>query len=196
MSNPETRDTETRQPHAAIAEREPEATHAPDRPDGIVFRRLQFHHDEPNAGERFRRERLDAVADFLYEHLGRYGDPREHIVRCLRYASGERAGQGGSVTLAEDHGAEVRGTEDRGRIVGAVVTNRTNMGGYIPENVLVYVAVDADQRGRGVGGRLMERALDELEGDVALHVEADNPAVRLYERLGFAQPYLEMRLKR
>ena len=32
--------------------------------------------------------------------------------------------------------------------------------------------------------------------DIALHVEKDNPAVFLYEKLGFENKYLEMRLTR
>ena len=42
----------------------------------------------------------------------------------------------------------------------------------------------------------MKAVLDEIKGDVALHVEANNPAKHLYESLGFTNPYLEMRLKR
>ncbi|HAB28956.1 MAG TPA: GNAT family N-acetyltransferase, partial [Xanthomarina gelatinilytica] len=34
------------------------------------------------------------------------------------------------------------------------------------------------------------------EGDVALHVEPNNPAIKLYESLGFTNKYLEMRLKK
>ena len=70
------------------------------------------------------------------------------------------------------------------------------MGGYIPENILVYIAVRGDLRGKGLGKKLMKAVLDEIEGDVALHVEANNPAKHLYESLGFTNPYLEMRLKR
>ena len=40
----------------------------------------------------------------------------------------------------------------------------------------------------------MEQALKLTKGDVALHVEPDNPAKKLYERLGFTNKYLEMRL--
>ena len=32
-----------------------------------------------------------------------------------------------------------------------------------------------------------------VEGDTKLHVEYDNPAKRLYERLGFENKYAEMR---
>jgi GNAT superfamily N-acetyltransferase len=74
--------------------------------------------------------------------------------------------------------------------------NRTGMQGYIPENILVYVAVDADRRGEGIGKAIVERALEEADGDVKLHVEYDNPAKRLYERLGFASKYAEMRWTR
>lgn len=70
------------------------------------------------------------------------------------------------------------------------------MSGYIPDNILVYIAVHEKTRGKGVGKALMEKAITLAEGDIALHVEPDNPAKRLYERLGFSNKYLEMRLKK
>ena len=42
----------------------------------------------------------------------------------------------------------------------------------------------------------MQKAIELTEGDIALHVDRDNPAIKLYERLGFTNPYLEMRLKK
>ena len=71
--------------------------------------------------------------------------------------------------------------------------NRTGMDGYIPENILVYIAVDAAKRGNGIGKQLMEAAIDRSQGDIALHVEYENPAKRLYERIGFGSKYAEMR---
>ena len=49
---------------------------------------------------------------------------------------------------------------------------------------------------RGIGGRLIEHCLGLCNGDVKLHVEYDNPAKRLYERLGFESKYAEMRWTR
>lgn len=134
----------------------------------------------------FRRERLDATADFLFRHLGRYGDPRDQIVHCLHRASGSAATDGGTVTLAEQDGG----------LIGAAVTNDTHMSRYTPENLLVYIATHEEHRGRGVGAALLERVLATVEGSVALHVEPDNPAAHLYRKLGFTQKYLEMRLER
>ena len=71
--------------------------------------------------------------------------------------------------------------------------NRTGMTRYIPENILVYVAVDQNLRGKGLGGKIISRALELADGNTALHVEYDNPAKRLYERLGFKSKYAEMR---
>ena len=79
---------------------------------------------------------------------------------------------------------------------GAVVINRTGMSGYIPENILVYIATDKNERGKGLGTKLLESALEHAEGDIALHVDESNKARRLYEKFGFTTPYLEMRLKR
>ena len=67
---------------------------------------------------------------------------------------------------------------------------------YIPENILVYVAVDGAVRNKGIGRKIVEEAVKESRGNVALHVEYDNPAKRLYERLGFTTKYAEMRYKK
>ncbi|SHO63408.1 GNAT family N-acetyltransferase [Algoriphagus zhangzhouensis] len=124
------------------------------------------------------------IADFLFEHLGKYGDPKDDIMKCLDYALDQGLQAGGFVVLARENG----------KIVGALVMNKTGMSGYIPENILVYIAVDASQRGKGIGGKIMNLAIKMANGAVALHVEPDNPAKKLYERLGFTNKYLEMRL--
>jgi [ribosomal protein S18]-alanine N-acetyltransferase len=126
------------------------------------------------------------IADFLFAHLGKYGDPKEDIMKCLDYALDAGLQAGGFVILARENG----------KIVGALVMNKTGMSGYIPENILVYIAVDANQRGKGIGGKIMDAAIKMANGAIALHVEPDNPARKLYERLGFTNKYLEMRLTR
>ena len=126
------------------------------------------------------------IADFLFEHLDQYGDTKEDIMKCLDYSLSNFPHQGGFVLLAREEGT----------IVGAVVMNHTGMEGYIPENILVYIAVNSNQRGKGIGKELMKRAITLAKGDIALHVEPDNPAKHLYEKLGFTNKYLEMRLKK
>ena len=128
----------------------------------------------------------DDVADFLFNHLDEYGDAREHIMQCISYAFGDKPGQDGFILVAYDDE----------NIVGTVIINHTNMGGFIPEHILVYIAVDASYRGQGIGKQLMERIIEATEGDIALHVEPDNPAIHLYEKYGFTNKYLEMRLNK
>lgn len=124
------------------------------------------------------------IADFLFLHLGQYGDPKDDIMKCLDYALDQSMHAGGFVVMARENG----------KILGALIMNKTGMSGYIPENILVYIAVDADQRGKGIGGKIMEMAIKMANGSIALHVEPDNPAKKLYERIGFTNKYLEMRL--
>ncbi|MBE0639631.1 MAG: GNAT family N-acetyltransferase [Bacteroidales bacterium] len=128
------------------------------------------------------KEKTDLV-DFLYDHLEEYGDKKEHITNSIDYAMHHYPLAGGFV-LQVNKGEE---------IIGAVVMNKTGMEGFIPENVLVYIAVHRDYRGKGIGKTLMEKAIRLAKGDVALHVEQDNPANFLYKKLGFVNPYLEMR---
>ena len=128
----------------------------------------------------------DEIADFLFKHLDQYGDERKHIIKCLDYALSAEPGKGGFVEVAHDDN----------KIVGAVVINYTGMAGYIPENILVYIAVNKEYRGHGIGKKLMEQTIAHTKGSVALHVEPDNPAKFLYEKYGFTNKYLEMRLQK
>lgn len=126
------------------------------------------------------------IAEFLYEHLDEYGDAKSAILKCIGYAYGDNPGQDGFILIAHD--------EDE--ILGAVIINQTNMSEYIPENILVYIAVHKKTRGQGVGKELMKRTIEATTGDIALHVEPDNPAKFLYEKVGFTNKYHEMRLKK
>jgi len=127
------------------------------------------------------------VTEFLFNHLGQYGDKRSDIEKAVDYAIKETTSFGGFVLVGYDKNENV---------VGIVVLNRTGMSDYIPKNILVYIAVDKTQRGKGYGKDLLNKVIDLTDGDIALHVEKDNPARFLYEKVGFTNPYLEMRLKK
>jgi len=126
------------------------------------------------------------IVNFLFENLEQYGDPKQHIQKAIDFSLKEISSFGGFVLVAKDN-AEIK---------GAVVVNQTGMGGYIPENILVYIATSKSSRGQGIGKQLLQKAIETAKGDIALHVEANNPAKILYEKLGFTNPYLEMRLKK
>ncbi|CAA9200903.1 GNAT family N-acetyltransferase [Flavobacterium collinsii] len=122
------------------------------------------------------------IAHFLHTHLEQYGDKIEDILKAIAYVM--NPDKGGNIIIGLDNE----------KIIGAVVLNNTGMKDYIPENILVYIAVDHSERGKGYGKKIMEKAISIAEGNIALHVEPDNPAKALYEKLGFTNKYLEMRL--
>lgn len=124
------------------------------------------------------------IASFLHEHLQQYGDSYEDISLALDYVSDYKNGRGGHLLVAHENN----------EILGAVVVNKTGMSKYIPENILVYIATHNEYRGKGIGKKLMEETIKECQGSIALHCEPDNPARKLYEKMGFTSKYLEMRL--
>ncbi|WP_026705872.1 GNAT family N-acetyltransferase [Flavobacterium soli] len=125
----------------------------------------------------------EEILDFLFHNLEEYGDPKNDIEEAIKYALSDEPNKGGFVIAAKMDS----------EIVGAVVVNETGMKKYIPENILVYIATDCNQRGKGIGKQLMIEAMETAMGSIALHVEPDNPAKKLYEKLGFTNKYLEMR---
>lgn len=145
---------------------------------------LQKYSDENRPNPNQKQE----IIQFLFEHLEQYGDPESDISDAVSYALGFENKPGGLIITARD--------ENTDHLVGAVVVNKTGMGGYIPENILVYIATDKNVRGQGIGKHLMQRAIESSHGDIALHCEPENPAIHLYRKLGFTSKYLEMRLKK
>jgi DNA-binding MarR family transcriptional regulator/GNAT superfamily N-acetyltransferase len=148
-----------------------------------------------NAAEKHRIHFVDAMdkfpdgidikllTAFLHEALKPYEDTPEDIERGIRDALTAVGREGGFLLIMELEG----------KITGALVMQKTGMQGYVPENILLFVAVPPDCRGKGLGRSLIEYALSLVEGNVKLHVEYDNPARRLYERVGFTSKYAEMR---
>lgn len=134
--------------------------------------------------ERPTHSKKENLIDFLYKNLENYGDPKNDIKKCIEYTLSDDKSKGGIIITAEENH----------EIIGCVVTNETGMKGYIPENILVYLATHSKHRGKGIGKSLMQHVIESTDGNIALHVEPDNPARFLYQKLGFTNKYLEMRL--
>jgi len=137
-------------------------------------------------GDPVKEADLYNITEFLYEHLQEYRDDRPAIRLALDYALIDKSKPGGFVLVAMEE--EI--------ITGAVIVNKTGMKDYIPENILVYIAVDKSFRGKGIGKSLMKKTIELAQGNIKLHVEQNNPARFLYEKFGFEAKYLEMRLNR
>ncbi len=67
-----------------------------------------------------------------------------------------------------------------GEPLGRLLTHRQAGITYV-----VDIAVAPSRQGRGIGTAVLHAVLDEAGGPVRLTVRRDNPARRLYERLGF-----------
>lgn len=130
------------------------------------------------------KEHKKEVVQFLHIYLELYGDPIEDIEKAVDYALSESENRGGFVLVSYLDS----------EISGAVVVNQTGMEGYVPENILVYIATRKELRGCGIGKALLSVVIENTEGNIALHVEPDNPALFLYRGAGFENKYLEMRL--
>jgi len=131
----------------------------------------------------------EELVEFLYQHLEQFGDEKEDIEKSFGFALCETNAKYQVTPLG---GFILEAIVDN-ITVGVVVINRTGMKGYIPENILVYIATHKDYRGKGIGKALMQKTIEMADGNIALHVEEDNPARFLYEKVGFEKKYLEMR---
>ena len=79
--------------------------------------------------------------------------------------------------------AEFQIVELAGKPIGRLYLDRRE-----DEHRLIDIALLPEHRGSGIGGGLMRDVLDEAAAVgkmVRIHVEANNPAMRLYLRLGF-----------
>ena len=126
------------------------------------------------------------IVNFLCNHLDEFRDSQKDIRKAIEYVFSGESGKGGFVLVAYK----------QNNIISCVVMNKTGMMGYIPEYILVYIATHRDYRGKGIGKLMLKESINEADGNIALHVEPNNPALHLYKKVGFTNKYLEMRLQK
>tara|TARA_R110002050_G_scaffold74772_6_gene160350 strand:+ start:123925 stop:124362 length:438 start_codon:yes stop_codon:yes gene_type:complete len=129
---------------------------------------------------------INRITNFLYDNSGEFGDTKTAIRKSIMYAAKEVPGLGGYVFVMEY----------RSEILGAIVVNRTGMNEYLSENIMVYVAVKQGFRKKGIAKKLIDYTIKYCKGDIAIHINKNNPVVKLFEKQGFKSRNIEMRLER
>lgn len=129
---------------------------------------------------------ITRITNFLYSYSGDFKDAKSGIRKSLMYAAKEIPGLGGAVFLLEN----------KDEIIAALVINKTGMNEYIPENILVNIAVKDEYRRNGIAKKLIAYAKNYCTGDISLHINKNNPALELFEEQGFKTTNIEMRFIR
>ncbi|CAH8295030.1 ribosomal protein S18 acetylase RimI-like enzyme [Mariniflexile fucanivorans] len=129
---------------------------------------------------------INRITNFLFEYSDEARDTKSAIRKSLLYAAKEIPGLGGYVFVMEY----------KNEIIGATVVNKTGMNEYIPENILVYIAVETSFREKGIAKALIAHTIAYCDGDISKHINKDNPAIKLFEKQGFKTRNIEMRLVR
>ena len=126
-----------------------------------------------------------AVVGFLSENTA--STSQRDIQEAVEYAVKHKPSFGGFIMTAQ---------EGR-KIIATIVANRTGMEGYEAKNIFVFVAFDKEHpESKIIAKKLLQKAINHADGDVALHVEPDSPSLQLYRNLGFKNQYLELRLSK
>ncbi|TNJ42118.1 GNAT family N-acetyltransferase [Tamlana fucoidanivorans] len=139
-----------------------------------------------DAFTRLSTMNINQITNFLHKYSGDFKDSKFGIRKSIMYAAKEIPGIGGYVLVIED------ATD----IVGAAVVNKTGMKDYIPENILVNLAIKPSYRGKGIAKTLIRQLKSYCKGSIALHINPENPAIALFKKEGFKVANIEMRLMR
>jgi len=133
------------------------------------------------------RPRRDDDAAFLYRL---YASTREDELRMVPWTDEQKEEflrmQFDAQTAYYDEHYDHSGfhvIERGGRPIGRFYVDRDDV-----DIRVVDIALLPEERGAGIGSRLMREMIEEAKQtsrSVSIHVERYNPAMRLYERLGF-----------
>ena len=133
-------------------------------------------------------EEWPLLEEFLYEAIYVPDDFEGEIPRGVIYDDPKcRAAFEGFGSLPDDRAVV---TVADGKVVGACWVRTTDEYGHIDDETPSFsISLYKPYRGRGIGTAMMKALLDELRKAgyvrVSLSVQKENPAFRLYERLGF-----------
>ena len=135
-----------------------------------------------------RQDEWPLLEDFLYEAIFVPEGFEGEIPRDVIYDDPKcRAAFEGFGTLPDDRA--VVAVAD-GEVVGACWVRTTDEYGHIDDETPSFcISIYKLYRGQGMGTAMMHAMLDELRNAgyarASLSVQKENPAVRLYERIGF-----------
>lgn len=135
-----------------------------------------------------RADEWPLLEDFLYEAIFVPEGFEGEVPRSLIYDDPKcRAAFEGFGTLPDDRAMVAVAN---GKVVGACWVRTTDEYGHIDDETPSFsISLYKPYRNQGIGGAMMRTLLDELREAgytrASLSVQKENPAVRLYERLGF-----------
>lgn len=169
---------------------------------GNLVRTYSLSEGAPSYGLHMDKENIDAnilylrsakslpgwlnisdIIEFIQKQLGPYADSEDTIGYAIGYAlSAVRPGKGFIFLCVSEE-----------RIIGVSVCVQTETHGFIPKNILLYLCVHPDFRGKGLGKSLLLDTVAAAGGDLKAHVHAGNPAAAFFERMGFEKKFFEYR---
>lgn len=123
-----------------------------------------------------------AVVNFLCKHTD--NACKAEIQDAVDYAIKNKPSFGGFVMVAKS------GEE----IISIIVANRTGMEGYNAGHIFVYTTLHREYQQETMFQQHMQKAIDYANGNVAMHVAPNNPALKFFKKLGFKAEFLELRL--
>jgi ribosomal-protein-alanine N-acetyltransferase len=144
---------------------------------------MQFQTTLYNAFSGMTAPEKSAVVRFLQAHTENAN--KKSIEEAVEYALKNKPSFGGFVLTAQVNR----------QIIATIVANQTGMAAYSPGHLFVYVTVDQRYlKKEQLLQDFFHKAIDYANGDIAMHVKPDNPALQLFHKLGFSAEYLELRL--
>lgn len=115
------------------------------------------------------------IIKFVSSQFSSNTNSKENIRKALDYATKERMSFGGFVIVQKWFG----------EIIGVSIVNHTGMEGYMPENILVYIAVAEQHQNKGLAKEMIQQVLNYAKGEVAVYLRDRNDLIPAFEHLGF-----------
>ncbi|MCO5260521.1 MAG: GNAT family N-acetyltransferase [Crocinitomicaceae bacterium] len=145
--------------------------------EGILYNTI----NRPTELEKHR------MIKFLRENLSLSASKDEESIRkALEYALKERMSFGGFIIVQKLFN----------EIIGITVVNHTGMEGYMPENILVYIAVSDEYKKKGIGKLMIRQVLNYAKGEIVVLLRDNTHLVPIFENLGFKKTVEGMIIER
>jgi hypothetical protein len=138
-----------------------------------------------DAFSRLSLLQINKLTKFIYQYQVQNDFTEQGIRKAIQYAAKERPGFGGLIVTAEE------GNE----VIGAVILNKTGFEGYLPENLLVSIAVHHNYENKDVYRKIVDYVINYCCGDIGVQLKETNPLVPFFENQGFEYNYIQMNLK-